>query len=224
MKPNLTPEYESLLALKQYLSKADFESLQEMVKNEEPINIISIFVNNAITKRQIKTAKLLDAEQAAMEYKEYEHRLSEDEKLWVQKFYYEMYGNAIYNVPKDYRLLQTKEMIQESNRNRNNFKSDIFDIASKKEVLESLSIEENALRYMGEAEKTLSSNEESRDWEDVFMCFGYEASLNFLIGQCIEELKVKTLDNRLTLIRFYIKMNRLRLSNNREIRNPTRTK
>ena len=51
------------------------------------------------------------------------------------------------------------------------------------------------------------------------LLFGYEAALNFLIDECLDELKIRPLDQRLTLIRYYVKMNRLRIEEMRDKKN-----
>lgn len=205
----MTPEYESLLALKKYLSPDAAAKLTTMIKNKEPVDDINMFVNREITVKQIRGTKLLAAEEAMMEYKSYEDKLNDEEKLLVKKFYYELYGNAIYNVPEDFRLLKTKEMIKESNRNRNMKRTDMFDVAEKRHLMDSLE------RHERELEKDEAGG---GDWESVYNYFGYEPALNFLIEACEDELKIKTLDIRLTLIRFYINMDKLRIVNNKNLR------
>lgn len=204
----MTKEYKQLLALKKYLFKDDANVLQQMVDKKRPVTEINAFLNNAITDKQIKTTKLLSSDEALMEFREYEKKLTPDELQWVQKFYYEMYGNAVYNVPKNYRLLKTKDMLKESNRIRNTTKSDIYDRALKSGKLSS--IEDSNI---DELDIDVEIN-----WEQIYSFFGYEAALNFLIDECLDELKIRPLDQRLTLIRYYVKMNRLRIEEMRDKR------
>ena len=203
----MSPEYKSLLALKMYLNSTDAKQLETMVKKKESLDDINVFVNGAMTNKQINNTVKFSMEEAKLEYKEYEDKLNPEELKWVQKFYAEMYCNNLYSIPKDYRLLKTKEMVKESNRIRNSRKTDMFEIGIKAGKLEPLDSHQ------------LSETDEEVDWETVYSLFGHECSLNFLIDECMSELKAKSLDTRLTLVRFYIKMNRLRLAHNREGRN-----
>lgn len=203
-------EYEAMLALKPYLDPKSADKLEQMVKDEENINDINVWVNNVLTNRQIKTARTIAGDEAKKEYKEYEHLLNEDELRWIKKFYCEMYDNGVHNIPEDFRLLKTEEMIKESNRHRNNSNNDIYEVSARQGTL--LELDEN--RYEDE--------DLEYGWEQVYSCFGHEPALNCIIDECLDELSVKNFDKRLSLVRFYIKMNRLRLSHNRDRRNKKR--
>lgn len=50
------------------------------------------------------------------------------------------------------------------------------------------------------------------DYDDVFTLSGYEASLTFLLNNCVEELKAGV-DPKVVLVRFHSKANNLRRMN-----------
>ena len=47
-----------------------------MVDKKRPVTEINAFLNNAITDKQIKTTKLLSSDEALMEFREYEKKLT----------------------------------------------------------------------------------------------------------------------------------------------------
>lgn len=205
-------EYEVLLALKSYLDEEAAAMLEEMVANREPLDDINRFVNNALTIKQVNSTKMLSTDTDKMEFREYYNELTPEDQLWIKKFYYERYANAIYNIPKDYLLHNTEELIKESNRIRNNAKGDMYDLAERLHLLDNF-IEERLIP---------DDLDDTTDWETIFKYKGHKDALDFLIKECLEELKVKHFDPKLALVRFYIKMNRLRIVTNRDNRNPKR--
>lgn len=200
----MKPEYESLLALKNYLSKPAAKKLVTMIKNEENLDKINRFVNIEITKKQIHKSNPDNKD-----YKEYENELNKEEKLWVKKFYAEYYDGGVYSVPKDKRLLNTEEMVKEANRRNYSGQNDIYDVSEKTGLL--------AEYNDGRAHFDLEDPD--MDWETVYKYTSYNLAADFLMNECIGELKIKILDKKLTLARFYIKMDLLRKAHQRDKRN-----
>lgn len=142
-----------------------------------------------------------------MEYKEYAHKLNKEEREWVEQFYYEEYGNGMYHTEDP--ILVTEEQLKEARRNHNSIHRDAFNAARKAGQLEELSDEDR--QFMEDAS-------DEWDWQNAFKTMGYEAAVNIIFNQTAKELQV--IDTKTTLIRFYVKMERLR----REKFNDDRTK
>jgi hypothetical protein len=159
------------------------------------------FANNAITHRQITENNWTRAQGLDMEYREYEDQLNEDELIYIKKFYNEMYANRIY-IPEDYRLVNNEDMIKESNRINNRRNRDLMEVKGNRGQLDSLT-EANVNHVK-------INIDDSQDWHCVYDMFGYEFAMNFIIDSFIDELNCIELDKRLTAIRFYIKMNKLK--------------
>lgn len=204
-------EYDTLLGYCKFMDKKDAKTLRKMIRNKENIEEINIFVNDAITKRQLCRTHVYTDSLENMEFEQYADQLSPEELQWVKKFYYEMYGNAIYNAPKDFRLLKTDELIKQSNRIRNRSKTDAY-VVSK--TAGKLYYTEDNNGLMPDIEK-----EDGLSWELVYTYYGYEQALDFIIQETLKELQAGGLDPRLTLVRFYIKMERLGKENRKDKRN-----
>lgn len=189
-----------LLDLRRYMYASDREELERLIKDERTTyDTCKIFANNAITSRQIaeKTYSLNQSED--MEYREYIDQLSPEDQIWVRKFYNEMYANRIF-IPEENRIIQSEEMLKESNRINNMRNRDLFEVKKNRRQLDSL---ENPMVFDEIAEEDL-------DWHVILDMFGYEEAMNFIMDQTFEELSHNGLDERLTLVRFYIKMNKLK--------------
>lgn len=199
-KYGLSKDRVDLLELVKYLSEGDGKELQSMIKNQEQFSDENcrIFANNAMTDMQVRQTYSFSQNQD-MDYKDYVHKLNATEKAFIEKFYAEMYANRIY-IPSTERLLNTAEMIKESNRINNARSRDLFAVGAKRGIL--LNIDDRQLSKHAAIEKN--------DWEQVYSNYGYEEALAFIIEETIDELKMKGLDQALTLVRFHIKMNRLK--------------
>lgn len=192
----------SLQPLGKYMASADRREFERLLRDKTvTYENCEIFANNAITHRQITEGTWSINQSEDMEYKEYIDQLNEEEQVFIKKFYNEMYANRVY-VPADYRLLQSEEMIKESNRINNMRNRDMFEVKKRRNQLDS--IEDKPNYDMQEL------NDDDIDWHQILDMFGYESAVNFIIDQSIDEFRHEALDKRLILIRFYVKMNKLK--------------
>lgn len=192
----------SLMPLGKYMGREDRREFERLLRDKTvTYDNCQIFANNAITHRQITEGTWSINQSDDMEYKDYIDQLNEEEQVFIRKFYNEMYANRIY-VPEDYRLLQTEEMIKESNRINNMRNRDLFEVKKKRGQLDSL---EDKPKY-----DMQQITDEDVDWHQILDMFGYESAVNFIIDQCIDEFQHDALDKRLILVRYYVKMNKLK--------------
>jgi len=187
-----------LLELRKYMSKDDQRELESLVNNKTvTFKNAKIFANNAITARQVVENKWRPSVHKDMEYLEYADQLNDEELLFAKKFYNEMYANRIY-VPPENRLLQSDEMIKESNRINNNRNRDLFEVKQTRGQLNDI----DSIDY----DTPLTEMEDGVDVISVLEAFGYEYAVEFLIDTCLKQLEEKDLDKRLTLVRYYVNM------------------
>lgn len=187
--------------------------IESGASNEE----LELFANNAITSYQIQRLGLTGAQKESMEDLSQYEGLNEEEEIYIKKFYSEYYANRT-NIPEDFRLLNTKDLLAESSRINNNRNNDVYEVARKRGLLSYLGDDTNMI------EKRLSTEMDDDDlnWEKVYSFLGYEDALNYIIESSLRELVNGGLDSRLTMIRFHVKMERLRIADKRRTDESTR--
>lgn len=201
--------------LKKYMLLDDSEKFDELLKEKSDEETLRNFIENAITRYQIEITRVYKRQSGDMEYKEYIDKLdNEDDKAFIKKFYLEYYGNAMYSVPKEYRLIQTEDIIKEANRHRNKYTKDILyrGIVDKNLI----SIDEHGENF---ATKLMNEELEPDDltYIQTFSIYGFNEALNQVIKEASKEID-DDFDMRLTLIRFYLKIDKLVKAYKKEVR------
>jgi len=144
-----------------------------------------------------------------MEYLEYEDQLNPKEKEFIEQFYDEYYNDGVSFTHEDDRILTTTEMIQEARRNHNNNKRDAFAVARKM----------NSLEYdPADTKEFMEAASDEWDWQNAYSRDGYEASVDVIFNQALRDLMNKIVEKKVTLARFYVKMELLRKEFNIETR------
>lgn len=220
------------LALLDELPEDDALLIEEMLENDNEVSEICDYINQNVStevKSEIldrlasrfpevedlidQNPKYLEIEQyppsvkREMEFIEYLDSLNPEDQEYVKQFYYEYYNKGSANIPEDQRLLSTKKMISEAHRTANSLYRDAFNYTKNRDMLAYLEDESNELNY-----------ERPGDWQAVFVARGYEAALETIVNEALAELENKQLQTKNSLIRFYIRMDRLRRLNNRDVR------
>lgn len=192
---------QDLVKLKKYMHQADRKEFLSKIKDDSvSFEECKAYADNAITHRQISGGwSYSQAED--MEYQEYIHELSEEDQIWIKKFYHEMYANRL-GFPEDYRILTTEELMKESNRINNMRNRDLYNVKRNRGQIELLDDYE-----------ILTRKDDKTEYDDMIAIlekFGYEEAVQFAIDGSIEELDQSHLDKRLTMVRFYVKLNMLK--------------
>ena len=224
------------LALLNYLEEDDAIAIQEMIDDDVNIEEICSYINGNVSpdvKSEIidkmilvfaevqnlisDSPRYLSIEQyppsvrREMEYCEYIDQLDDNEKEYIKQFYHEYYNKGSTGLAKKERLLVTEDMIQDARRVNNSLYRDGFTYTKNRNMLEYIENDENA-----------DSESNVITWEMAFNLYGYEAALNCIVDNAVFELSNKKLTPVYTLIRFYIRMERLRKLNFRDSKNRKR--
>ena len=136
------------------------------------------------------------------EWRRYRFKLDEKELAYIRKFYREyeradLYGEEDNILEGDMR----KEAIHKHNAKN-------LDAINKIGLHDKFK-EESTKEFMEDA---------SDDWRwmDTYKTLGYKYAVDDVINQAIENLDNKYLDKRVTLLKYHVKMNKLRILNNRQ--------
>jgi hypothetical protein len=152
-------------------------------------------------KKQYVPHKLIDEK---MEYREYLDKLSAEEREYVKKFYEQLYAGGVYDGDSE-ELAES--FVREANKNYNSLTRDLLDVAKDNGLLKNL--DENDTRFMEDACDEWS-------WRDEFDKHGYRHAALMIYEQTENDLKNSQIDVKVTLTRFYEKMNSLKRLNWRE--------
>lgn len=133
------------------------------------------------------------------EYEEYLAQLSPEEREYVKKFYAEYYRADFYGEEENIITdpVMKSEVIREKNSMQRN---DALTIAEKLGKLDELS---------GTEEQFMDEASDHWEWNDVYKVLGYEAAVDCILNQALVNLENKTIDGKITLMRFWSKMNEL---------------
>ena len=221
----------TILAIVPYLQEEDEKVVQDMLDQEATENEILYFLNQTLDtskKREIldridiDTTDIEDifrfyyylepnrhspAVRDELEYIDYIDKLDPQDQEYVKQFYYEYYGKGGYNIPEEERILTIGEMIKEANRVNNSLDRDAFSRSKSRKRLDYLE---------DQYEPNVVDDDRDLDWEDIFTASGYEAALKKIMDDSIDDLINSTLEYDVILVRFYVKMDRLRKMNNRD--------
>lgn len=138
------------------------------------------------------------------EYTEYESKLTAEEKKFIRKFYREWYMTDFYR--EEENIIKDKKVKSEAIRNKYALNNDAINKGAKAGLLSNLSDTDKA--FMEDASDAW---EEEFSLEEAFQEEGYEFCVDHLMEETIEMIGNKYLDLKLTLAKFYIKMNKLRI-------------
>jgi len=133
-----------------------------------------------------------------MEYKEYIDQIDDPKtREWIKQFYNEYHGGN----PTQYEnsILETQEQISEAYRNYNALYKDAFAVSKMLDNQKEITDDEREI-YELAADET--------EWETAYMQIGPEAATEVIFQQTIRDLKT-SLDKKVVLSRFYVKMNKL---------------
>lgn len=138
------------------------------------------------------------------EWKRYEFKLDEKEKAYARKFFREYHKAEFYGDTKDHIIVEDdirKEAIH--NHNAKNLDA-INKIGSHNPFLD-----ESTKEFMEDA---------SDDWEwmDTYKLLGYKCAVDIILNQAITNIQNKYVDTKMSLIKFHLKMDKLRILNNRD--------
>ncbi len=221
MKPSL------IIALLPHLDKDDASQVQEQLMRGKPMSDIIDFIQRAVTPKQravildrlskqypeldqvfdkgikyLKPHEYRNGIKSELEYVEYLHTLPPEEQEYVRQFYHEYYSNGAYDIPEEKRIMKEDKFIKEANRTNNSLKRDLLN-----QRLDLTDIEPE--QYTEEIQED--------DWEHVYKVSGYEAAIDCIVDVAIKELENSLIDKKTVLIRFFIRTDKLRRLNNRDI-------
>ena len=137
------------------------------------------------------------------EYKEYEHKLNDEEKKFIQKFYKEHYCADFYTEGEN---ILEGEARKEAHRNKNVMNRDALPVAKTYDLLDNIEVTEQY--YVQKAA-------EKWEWQNVYKVLGYEAAVKKIVEHALNDLDNEELDKSVTLIRFYSQMCELNKINKR---------
>jgi hypothetical protein len=141
--------------------------------------------------------------QSEMEYKEYVDKLTDSEREFIERFYEDLYANGIY---RDNPVIKDKQGRTDAIKNYNSHNRDALNVAKKNNKLDTIT---EATQFMEDAC-------DEWDWRRVYDQTGYKDAALLIFDQTIKELENKTINIKITLNRFYEKMNSLKRLNGRE--------
>ena len=224
------------VALLNYLEEDDAIAVQEMIDEELPIEEICGYINRNVSvevKSEIldklilvfpevetliaEVPKYIDLHKypksvrREMEYCEYIDTLSPEDQEYIKQFYHEYYNKGSVALEENERILKTDDMIKEARRVNNSLYRDAYSYTDNRDML-------NYLEDAGTVEQATPIE----SWENVYKFKGYEGALNYILQMAAAEIENKKLNTTSTLIRFYIRMERLRKLNFRDSKNRIR--
>ncbi len=134
--------------------------------------------------------------ESKMEYKEYEHELSPEERKWIKQFYCEYYNNGLYNHEEP--IITDLKLKKEAKRNYNNVSRDALELAGRQETYGNLS----------EIDKQfLDTASDDWEWRDAFKAGGKELAEKFIYDKTMKELDRSNMDRWPTILtRFHIRL------------------
>jgi len=131
-----------------------------------------------------------------MEYKEYQDKLSPEERKWIKKFYQEYYNNGVYN--SDDPILNSEELKKEAKRNYNNLSRDALELIGRQDTYGDFS--EVDRHFMEEASDEI-------EWRDAYKMGGKEVAGDAILMLAINELESTDTSNwPPILIRMHIRL------------------
>jgi len=219
-------KYDIVVAMVSYLDEDEMTVINGMMDSGATLDDVGTYLNTLLSnerKAEIidrllpeypeienlleKATHYLDAYppnvQKEMEYVDYIDDLDEREQLYIKQFYNEFYNKGFYKIPEDERILNTESMLKEARRINNSLDRDCLGGSIN-------------LDYINSAQATPEGEE---TWEDIFKTLGYMPALNAILEASLIEVNHKQIDNKTVLVRFYVKMERLRKMNQRDIKN-----
>lgn len=137
--------------------------------------------------------------QDMLEYREYIDQLSDEEKKFVKDFYLEYYAQDGYYKDPEERIIQSKELQSEANRNHQMLKTEVLEINRSNPGL---------LSYISRENEPYLSEENDVVWEDLYKV-SIELAFNEIMYQTLTDIENENIDKELTLTRFYFKMKKL---------------
>lgn len=219
-----------IIALIEHLDEDEAVIVQDMLYDEATLEEICGYINRNIepaVKSEIldklvpvhpelenliaEIPRYLDLDQyppsvrREMEYCEYIDQLNDEEQEYIKQFYHEYYNKGFTKIPEDERILKTDELLKIARRVNNSLSRDAFTYTANRNLQQSL-------------EDQLVVASEPEGWEHKFVYLGYESALEYILIETLQEIDNSLVDNRIALIRCYIKMERLRKMNNRDIK------
>jgi len=143
-----------------------------------------------------------------MEYREYAKDLNIEDRKWIEQFYQEYYNDLVDGLPEDLRILKSAELVTEARRRHNCMKRDAFEVAKKM----------NNLDYTGDDNDFMEAASDEWEWRDGYTVGGYELACQCIFLQAIKQLKeIEDVNEKMVILAgMYVKMNELRLLNNRQ--------
>jgi len=134
-----------------------------------------------------------------LDYTEYIDQLTESEKAYIKKFYSEYYFTDIYNKKETLHDVTNKETKKELVKQTYSRQNDVFGASSPAKVQY-----ENSPR-----EQFMEEASDEWEWRDGFQKGGYELAVKYIFDQANKDID-NNVDRNATLLRFYIKMTKLR--------------
>lgn len=154
-----------------------------------------------MSKKYLKKHQYFKGVQKEMEDIDYLDKLPEQERQWMEQFMYEQYGNGFYNIPKEERILKTKEQLEQARRNNNVTNRDTLAVINKS----GLTVNADDIMYK-------LTQEDEHDWQTVYKMFGFNDAVFFLCEDAANELELTpTMKTAKILCKFYVRMKKLRL-------------
>lgn len=232
----MTEEEKCILALLPYLDHDQAEIAHDMLQSGQSLDEINIYVNDCIvgkTKKRITDRVIEPFQQAKKKYlpvskyppsvrqeMEYTEYIKEVEKKdpkaaeWAKQFYHEYYTKGGYQIEEKDRIIKDKDLRKEANRNNNILMRDALVRSRNRQNLYPIE----------DRQETASDDYTEYTWEDIFRVHGYEAAVKQIVEEAKEEFEINKLDLTQMLVRFYIKMERLRRLNNADIKARAKTR
>ncbi len=223
LKPQL------IIALLPHLNKDAAHYVQEQMLQSKPLADIMDFINRQLSRKQKATIlnrlssiypeldKVFDKEvrylqlddyrasvKNEMEYVEYLHKLPPEEQEYVRQFYHEYYSNGAYDIPESERIMKDENQVKDATRINNSLRRDMLN--NKVDQVE--------IAY---PEPSYEQEPSEDDWEHAYKISGYEAAIDCIMDIAVAELENSLIDKKTVLMRFFIRTDRLRRLNNRDI-------
>lgn len=139
-----------------------------------------------------------------MEWKRYKFKLDEKEKAYIRQFYREYYKADFYG-DTDNHIIEGGSMKKEAIHNHN---------AKNNDAINQMSLQDPYLDR--ETKEFMEDASDDWEWMDTYKVLGYPYAIDQILNQTLTNLDNKFINKKHTLIKYHIKMDKLRILNNKQ--------